>query len=201
MGFCLFSSRRSMLRLMMLTPMPSRTYAVQDFFRNPDRGFFRLSDDGAALGFMEPASPQGGPARMNVFVQALQGSQAVGPARRLTHETERDIAQFFWKGSDTVIYEKDFNGDENFHVLAVNAHTGVLTDLTPFPGVRAGIQDDLPDDPDHVLISHNGRNPEVFDVYRANIRTGQITLVAENPGNIVGWQNAHLANVSEIGRA
>src|SRR3546814_10652946 len=94
MGFCLFSSRRSMLRLMMLTPMPSRTYAVQDFFRNPDRGFFRLSDDGAALGFMEPASPQGGPARMNVFVQALQGSQAVGPARRLTHETERDIAQF-----------------------------------------------------------------------------------------------------------
>src|SRR3546814_3538367 len=87
MGFCLFSSRRSMLRLRMLTPMPSRTYAVQDFFRNPDRGFFRLSDDGAALGFMEPASPQGGPARMNVFVQALQGSQAVGP-RSEEHTSE-----------------------------------------------------------------------------------------------------------------
>src|SRR3546814_6188917 len=55
--------------------------------------------------------------------------------------------------------------------------------------------DDLPDDPDHVLISHNGRNPEVFDVYRANIRTGQLTLVAENPGNIVGWQTDHLGHV------
>ncbi len=171
--------------------MPPRKYAVQDFFRNPDRGFFRLSDDGATLGFMEPASIQGRPARMNIFVQALQGSTPVGAARRLTSETERDIAQFFWKGSDTVIYEKDFNGDENFHVLAVDARSGALTDLTPFPGVRASIEDDLRDDPDHILISHNGRNPEVFDVYRANIRNGELALAAENPGNIVGWQTDH----------
>jgi dipeptidyl aminopeptidase/acylaminoacyl peptidase len=175
--------------------MPPKKYAVQDFFRNPDRGFFRLSDDGAMLGYMEPASIQGRPARMNVFVQALEGSVPIGPARRLTSETERDIAQFFWKGPDTVIYEKDFNGDENFHVLAVNALTGALTDLTPFPGVRASIEDDLQDDPDHILVSHNGRNPEVFDVYRTNIRTGELVLVAENPGNIVGWQTDHQGRV------
>src|SRR5690606_33452327 len=55
--------------------------------------------------------------------------------------------------------------------------------------------DDLPDDPDHVLISHNGRNPEVFDVYKADLRSGQLHLVAENPGNIVGWQTDHLGRV------
>jgi dipeptidyl aminopeptidase/acylaminoacyl peptidase len=175
--------------------MPPKKYAVQDFFRNPDRGFFRLADDGATLGFMEPASIQGQPARMNIFVQALNGSAPTGQARRLTSETERDIAQFFWKGSDTVIYEKDFNGDENFHVLAVNARSGSLTDLTPFPGVRASIEDDLQDDPDHILISHNGRNPEVFDVYRSNIHTGELVRVAENPGNIVGWQTDHQGQV------
>jgi dipeptidyl aminopeptidase/acylaminoacyl peptidase len=175
--------------------MPPKKYAVQDFFRNPDRGFFRLADDGATLGFMEPASIQGQPARMNIFVQALKGSAPTGQARRLTSETERDIAQFFWKGSDTVIYEKDFNGDENFHVLAVNARSGSLTDLTPFPGVRASIEDDLQDDPDHILISHNGRNPEVFDVYRSNIHTGELVRVAENPGNIVGWQTDHQGQV------
>ncbi len=171
--------------------MSPRKYAVQDFFRNPQRAFFRLSYDGATLGFMEPASIDGEPARMNVFVQSLEGSSPVGEVRRLTSETERDIAQFFWKGSDTIIYEKDFNGDENFHVLAIDTDSGDINDLTPFPGVRAGIQDDLEDDPDHILISHNGRNPEVFDVYRANIRTGELELVAENPGNIVGWQTDH----------
>lgn len=175
--------------------MPPKLYAVQDFFRNPERGFFRLSDDGATLGFMQPHGVDGQPARMNVFVQKLQGSTPVGPPRRLTSETERDIAQFFWKGSNTIIFEKDLNGDENFHVLAVDADSGQITDLTPFTGVRASIQDDLQDDPDHILISHNGRNPEVFDVYRAHIRSGALTLVAENPGNIVGWQTDHQGRV------
>src|SRR5690606_39295243 len=131
-------------------------------------------DDCAMLGIKEPASIDEQAARMNICVQALDGSTPTGPVRRLTSETERDIAQFFWKGSDTVIYEKDFNGDENFHVLAVNAESGALTDLTPCPGGRASIEDDLQDDPDHILISHNGRNPEVFDVYRSNIHTGEL---------------------------
>ena len=182
--------------------MPSSTsahippqYPIRDFFRNPDRGYFRLSDDGGMLGFMEPASIEGQPARMNVFVQTLDGSTPVGEPRRITSETARDISNFFWKGPSTVIYEKDFKGDENFHVIAVSAIHGGLTDLTPFQGVRASIEDDLEDDPDHVLISHNARNPEVFDVYRANINTGELTLVAENPGNIIGWQTDHLGRV------
>ncbi|HUH60025.1 MAG TPA: S9 family peptidase [Candidimonas sp.] len=174
--------------------MPSR-YPVQDFFRNPERGFFRLSDDGATLGFMQPAGLEGQAPRMNIFVQGLQGSKPVGAIRQLTHETERDIAQYFWKGSNAILFEKDINGDENFHVLSVDTSTGKLTDLTPFAGVRASIQDDLPDDPDHILITHNERNPEVFDVYRADIHTGDLVLVAENPGNVVGWQTDHLGHV------
>jgi len=170
-------------------------YPVETFFRNPARGFFRLSDDGAMLGFMEPVSLDGHPPRMNVFVQPLEGSTPVGAPRRLTAETARDIGGYFWKGARTLIYEKDFNGDENFHVLAVDADTGAVTDLTPFEGVRAGIVDDLEDDPRHILLSHNRRNPEVFDVYRADVTRGELTLVAQNPGNIVGWQTDHAGRV------
>lgn len=166
-------------------------YPVRDFFRNPRRGSFRLSDDGNTLGFMEPVSLDGKPSRMNVFIQALDGSTPTGEARRLTAETDRDVSGFFWKGSHTILYEKDFNGDENFHVVAVDTASGAVKDLTPFPGVRASVQDDLQDDPDHILISHNKRQAEVFDVYRANLRTGELALVAENPGNIVGWQADH----------
>ena len=107
--------------------MPKQ-YAVQDFFRNPERAFYRLSDDGRLLAFMEPASIDGCMPRMNIFVQSLSGSEPTGEARRLTAETERDISQFFWKGSDTIIYQKDFNGDENFHVLAVDALSGTFTE-------------------------------------------------------------------------
>lgn len=172
-----------------------RHYPLKDFFRNPDRGFFRLADDGKTLGFMQPVSIDGQAARMNIFIQALKGSETLGEPQRLTSETERDISDFFWKGSETVLYQKDFGGDENFHVLAVNAKTGKVTDLTPYTEVRASLEDDLEDDPEHVLISHNQRDPQVFDVYRVNVHTGAAVLVAQNPGNIVGWQTDHAGKV------
>jgi dipeptidyl aminopeptidase/acylaminoacyl peptidase len=172
-----------------------QAYPIKDFFRNPERGFFRLAEDGKTLGFMQPVGVDGHPARMNIHVQALDGSAPVGEVRRLTGETERDISNFFWKGSDVVLYQKDFGGDENFHVLAVNARSGESRDLTPWEGVRASIEDDLEDDPEHVLISHNQRNAEVFDVYRVNVHTGAAQLVAQNPGNIVAWQTDHAGRV------
>ena len=175
-------------------PTPPR-FPVKDFFRNPEKGFFRLADDGKTLGFMQPVSVDGQPARMNIFVQPLDGSTPTGTPKRLTGETARDISNFYWKGNHTILFEKDFGGDENFHVVAVDTTTGKITDLTPFEGVRASLEDDLEDDPDHILVSHNKRNPEVFDVYRVNVRNGESTLVAENPGNVVGWQTDHAGQV------
>ncbi len=172
-------------------PQPPKRQPLEDFFRNPEKGYFRLSDDGSRLGFMMPVGVDGSPARMNVFVQPIEEGRPTGEPRRLTSETERDIGGYFWKGSDTVLYQKDFGGDENFHVVAVDADAGTITDLTPYEGVRASIEDDLPDDPDHVLISHNRRDATVFDVYRVNVRTGEESLIAQNPGNIVGWGTDH----------
>jgi len=171
-------------------------FPVRDFFANPERAYFRLSDDGRTLGFMQPvAGAEGKPRRLNVFVQPLEGSKPVGEPRQLTHETARDINIYYWKGSDRILYTKDFGGDENFHVVAVDVKTGKITDLTPFEKVRAEIVDDLPDDPFHVLIQHNKRNPEVFDVFRVDVRTGESVLVAENPGDILGWQTDHHGRV------
>lgn len=172
-----------------------RQYDIRDFFQNPKRSGFRLSDQGRMIGFMEPAQINGQPARQNIFVQELSGSEPVGQARRITSESQRDISQYFWKGDDTVIYAKDVNGDENYHVIAVNVATGKVTDLTPLDGVRAGIQDDLPDDPEHVLVVHNGRDPEVFDVYKVNVQTGTSTLAAQNPGDVLGWSTDHEGRV------
>jgi dipeptidyl aminopeptidase/acylaminoacyl peptidase len=137
----------------------------------------------------------GQPRRLNVFVQALDGSKPVGEPRRLTAETARDISIYSWKASDRILYVKDFGGDENFHVVAVDVATGQVTDLTPGDNVRAELMDDLPDDPHHILVQHNRRNPEVFDVYRIDLRTGAETLVARNPGDVVGWGSDHEGRV------
>jgi dipeptidyl aminopeptidase/acylaminoacyl peptidase len=60
-------------------------------------------------------------------------------------------------------------------------------ELTPFENVRVRIVDRLEDVEDEILISMNKRDKRIFDVYRININTGKVKMVAENPGNISGW--------------
>jgi hypothetical protein len=92
---------------------PPRQYPLKDFFRNTDQGFFRLSDDGAMLSFMRPVSVDGQLPRMNIFVQSLQGTAPMGEPRQITSETARDISDYYWKGSSTILYDRDVGGDES----------------------------------------------------------------------------------------
>jgi dipeptidyl aminopeptidase/acylaminoacyl peptidase len=172
---------------------PLKRYELQDFFSKPERSSFRISPDGKTLGFMQPYER-----RENIYVVPLLPDGKTpdfNKARRLTGETERDIANFLWKGNNHILYVKDFGGDENYHVVSIDVQSGKSQDLTPFPKVRASIVDDLKDDLDHVLIQHNKRDPKVFDVYRLNVLTGDSTLVAQNPGDITNWVTDHSGRV------
>jgi dipeptidyl aminopeptidase/acylaminoacyl peptidase len=155
---------------------------LRDFFKNPEKAGFQVSPDGKSISFVQPYQR-----RMNVFVQPRKG----GPAVRVSHETERDVAGYFWKGSSRIVYLKDFKGDENFHLVSVNTDGTNLVDLTPFDNVRAMIIDGRPDHDDEMLVALNKRNPEVFDVYRLNLKTKELAMIAENPGHITEWVPDH----------
>ncbi len=155
---------------------------MEEFFKNAESAAFSISPDGTRLAFVRPWER-----RMNVYIREI----ATGNEKRITSATERDIAGFFWKGSDKIVYAQDSGGDENFHIYITDLNGAEHKDLTPFEKVRAGILDDLEDDPNHMLIDMNQRNPEVFDVYRCDINTGELTLLAENPGSIIGWMTDH----------
>lgn len=173
---------------------PAKQYPLRDFFKNPEQGYFRLSPDGKTLGFMQPFE-----SRMNIFVQPIDKAGSKEGVKRITAETARDISNYFFKGPQHVLYTKDFGGDENFHVVMADIATGKVQDLTPHEGTQASILDALPDDDDHILVSHNKRDKRLFDVYRINIKTGAETLVAQNPGNITAWNTDHAGKVRAAG--
>ena len=155
---------------------------MEDFFRNPENSAFSISPDGKWLAFARPWQH-----RMNVYVREI----STGTEKRITSATERDIAGFFWKGNGKIVFAQDTGGDENYHLYITDIDGGEPRDLTPFDKVKAGVLDDLEDDPIHMLIGMNRDNPEVFDVYRCNMMTGELELVAKNPGNITGWMTDH----------
>ena len=83
-------------------------YSVEDFFRNPDKSRYQLSPDGTHFSFMGPYER-----RQNVFIQKIGDDKAM----RITSETERDIAGYFWANDNRILFIKDSGGDENFQLI------------------------------------------------------------------------------------
>ena len=167
---------REKVKIKSQSPNSKGITPLEDFFKNSEISHLKLSPNGKYLAYLKPYKN-----RMNIHVRPLDDSE---PERRITNQTERDIRGFGWKENDTLVFMKDFGGDENFHIFRVSAKGEEERDLTPFKDTKVQITNWLKDiSEDHILIETNQREKTVFDVYRLNVETGDIQLVLKNTKN------------------
>lgn len=160
--------------------------SVEDFMKNPGNFGYELSPDGNYITFSSAWEN-----RSNVFVKKMNDdSEPV----RVSNSKDRDVAGFFWKDNN-LLYVKDKGGDENFHIYSTTFNGSEEKDLTPYPNVTVGILSDLQGVKDEILIMMNKEDATVFDVYKLNVKTGETTHVAKNPGNIASWLADRNGNV------
>lgn len=160
-------------------PLPQRI-SVEDFFSPPVRAGATISPDGTRIAFLAPWHN-----RLNVWVENLDGSET----RCVTADDDRSVYIFSWThDSRWLLYLQDNGGDENWHVYRVDpdATDTSVRDLTPFPGARAHFEL-LKARPGKAVVQINKRTPELLDAYELDIASGELTLLAENPGTVVGW--------------
>ncbi len=157
---------------------------LKDFFKNAEIQQVQLSPDGKYLAYLKAWE-----GRMNIHVRPVDKS---AEERRITKQKDRDIPYFFWKENSTLLFLKDEGGDENDHIFRVFANGEGEKDLTSFTDTKVELVDDLDNiSEEEILIGMNKRNKEVFDVYRLNIKTGDMKMVAENPGHFISWMTDH----------
>ncbi len=163
-------------------PKTAPELPLETFFRNPERVGYQISPDGSHFSYMAPWE-----SRRNIFVQRVGSDEAV----RITSETERDLAGYFWANDHRLLYLKDTGGDENYQLYGVDLDGDNPKAYTAIPGVRTQIIDPLEAIDSLMIVGTNQRNPMIFDPYRLNLNTGEMTLLCENPGDIQGWQTDH----------
>jgi dipeptidyl aminopeptidase/acylaminoacyl peptidase len=152
-------------------------------FGNPERSSPDISPDGTMLAYLAP--DQG---VLNVWVRTLGKTDD----RVITNDRKRGIRNFVWQyDSQSILYGQDKDGDENWRIYQTNVATKQTKDLTPFEKSRSDIVALEPEHPETLLIQSNKRDPKVFDVYRVNLKTGELTLDTQNPGDVAGWQPDH----------
>lgn len=146
-------------------------------FGNPEKASFRASPDGKHVSWLAPREGV-----LNVFVAPIDN---LDDAVAVTNDDYRGIRQYFWaENSSHIIYMQDKGGDENFHAYSVNLETDERIELTPYDGARAQIQQTSKNFPNHILVGVNNRDPQLFDIHKVDVTTGDSELVLENEGYI-----------------
>ena len=148
-------------------------------FGNPVKTSPKLSPDGKKMAYLAPSEEV-----LNVWVKTIGEDND----KMVTNDTNRGIRRYFWsEDSEYIFYLQDIGGDENWRLYSVDLKTDKIKDLTPFDNVQVRIEDHNKFHPQKMLIGMNKEDPKVHDVYNLHIKTGRITLVAKNPGNISSW--------------
>ena len=157
------------------TQGPPELIRRRALFSNPDKTSAQISPDGKLLGYLAPVDGV-----LNVWVGPISDPAAAAP---VTHDTDRGIRFYWWAYTNRhLLYAQDQGGDEDFHIYVVDLGTGEVKDLTPFEGVQARVQEVSHRRPGEVLLAVNNRDPQLHDIYRANLETGEMVLALENPG-------------------
>jgi len=149
-------------------------------FGNPDKARLKISPDGEKLAYIAPSEK----GVLNVWIKTIGKDDDT----MFTNDEYRGVRYYGWAYNNRqIIYIQDKGGDENWHLYSVDLDSKETKDLTPFVGVRA--QNIISDRnfPDEILIGLNKRDKKVFDMYRLNLKSGELKMEAENPGNVGGW--------------
>ncbi len=144
-------------------------------FGNPQRATARISPNGKWLSYLAPVN-----GILNVFVAPIDD---LSKAKQVTDDKTRDIRGYSWAYTgEHILHTQDKAGDENWHVYATDVATLKTTDLTPLEKVHAIIEATSEKFPEEILVGLNNRNPQLHDIYRVNLKSGERKLIQENPG-------------------
>lgn len=147
-------------------------YSVKDYFQRPKQSAFRFSPDGKFISYREKDANS----KRHIFVKNTETNEV----KRVIVEGDDLVSGYGWANNSRLIYVKDKGGDENYSLFAVDLDGNNQKHLTPFDGVQVSIVDDLKDQKDHMIISMNKDNPQVFEPFKININSGELDKLFEN---------------------
>jgi dipeptidyl aminopeptidase/acylaminoacyl peptidase len=121
---------------------------------------------------------------LNIWVRTI----GVEDDRVVTKDVDRGIRIYFWAAdSKHIMYLQDVGGNENWRLYGVNLKTNKVKDLTPFENVQVQVVAWNKHFPNELLIAMNKEDPRFHDVYHLDLTSGELQMVAKNPGNVIGW--------------
>lgn len=156
-----------------------KTIPVDDFFKTQDKAYYRISPDGKSLSYLKLQDK-----KLDLFVEDLASANIV----QLTHLSEKSISFYFWtSNNELVYYTEDESKERKSDLFVINKDGTKQVQLSSNEKTRVRVIEDQLIDDKYIIVASNKRDSTVFDVYRLNVRNGNMDIAAKNPGNVTEW--------------
>ncbi|WP_289045194.1 S9 family peptidase [uncultured Olleya sp.] len=147
-------------------------YSAEDYFQDPSKSSFQFSPKGNYFSFREKDKD----GKNHVYVKNTKTEKIT----LAIEEGDELIRGYSWANENRLVYIKDNGGNENYQLFAANLDGSNPKSLTPFENVQVNFSNLLEDQPDHVIITMNKDNKQIFEPYKLNIVTGDLEKLFEN---------------------
>ncbi|PAW95527.1 hypothetical protein CKK33_19275 [Mucilaginibacter sp. MD40] len=155
-----------------------RPIPVEVFFKTPEKTNFKISPDGNYISYLKPYK-----GKQNIFIRSLVN----GAESRATQFTDYSVRDYTWTFNNRIVFTQDIIAIDQFRVYTLDVATMKYDSLLTLNNTRMRIINRNRQQPDMVTVAMNKRDPVNFDVYRLNVKTGELKLYLPNPGNIIKW--------------
>lgn len=156
----------------------SKRIPIENFFNVPINTSYLVSPDGKFISYLKPDNN-----RIHIYVETLDGKTTT----QLTCDSNRSISNYFWASNNEILYLKGTTDNIETGLFAVDIDGNNKRELIPFSKTKIRLISSGPVNDGQILVSLNKRDSTVFDAYRLNMKTGKLSLLFQNPGNITKW--------------
>jgi len=152
---------------------------ISDFFKIPEKSTFRISPDGKYISYLKAYK-----GKENLFIQQLPD----GKEQMATSFTDYPVrGDYFWTYNDKIVFSQDMVVTDELKLFTIDAADLSVKNILSQDKVRISLLNRNKQQPDIITIRMNKRDPANFDIYRLNIKTGELVPYLINPGNITEW--------------
>lgn len=155
-----------------------RQIPVNDFFKTPEKSFFKISPDGKYISYLKPYKD-----KQNIYIRSLEN----GTEQMATTFTDYSVRDYTWTYNNQIVFTQDIIAVDEFKIYTLDVATLKFKSLLNLDKSRLRILNRNRQQPDVITVAMNKRDPVNFDVYRLNVKTGELKPYLLNPGNITKW--------------
>lgn len=161
----------------------SKEIPVSDFFKIPEKSAFKISPDGKYVSYLRPDKEN-----QNLFIASLADMiQHNGKERLAVTFSNISGRDYSWTYDNQIVFsQNDPFTDEN-KIVALDISTLKVRNMLSEKKVRIRILNRNRQQPDILTIEMNKRDSTIFDIYRLNVKTGELKPYLVNPGNVTDW--------------